>query len=73
MDNSANRAGSRIPTGDDFDQMLKESLTLALLRLSCWTEGTGELSWIDGVKRGYQLPLRVFLATASVNHLFYTA
>ena len=45
MDNSANRTGSRIPTGDDFDQMLKESLTLALLRLSCWTEGTGELSW----------------------------
>lgn len=44
MDNSANRTGSRIPTGDDFDQMLKESLTLALLRLSCWTEGTGELS-----------------------------
>lgn len=39
MDNSANRTGSRIPTGDDFDQMLKESLTLALLRLSCWTEG----------------------------------
>ena len=52
MDNSANRAGSRIPTGDNFDQMLKESLTLALLRLSCWTEGTGELSW-RGAWNGY--------------------
>ena len=45
MDTSANRTGSRTPTGDEFDQMLKESLTLALLRLSSWTEGKGELSW----------------------------
>ncbi len=38
--------------GDDFEQMVIEALTLALLRLTCWKEGKGEFSYYRAWK-GY--------------------
>lgn len=37
---------------DDFDKMTLEALTLALIRLTCWKEGKGELSYLRAWK-GY--------------------
>lgn len=32
-------------SSDEFEQMMIEALTLALIRLTCWKEGSGELAW----------------------------